>query len=84
MKPIIEIFKQEGYPFFRVLVGGCEIPNLRSFEIRISNEKQKGEHDSPFYRVEQYIPSHLNSFENQIGGDFRDDGEGSPANSGDF
>lgn len=53
---VIEICRRiNEVPEFSVKVNGKEIENMRSFEIRVSNEIRSGVHESPYYNVEQYF-----------------------------
>lgn len=55
-KPIIAIYQGDRPTVFRVLINGKEIPDLRSFEIRIDNSLEKqGICEMPYCKVEQYL-----------------------------
>lgn len=41
---------------YEVSVNGERIDNLRSFEIKVSNEPHEGQQEGPYYRAEQYWP----------------------------
>ena len=42
---------------FRVEINGETINRLRSFEVKVSNERKHGLTEWPFYHVEQYVPA---------------------------
>lgn len=53
-QPVIAIYRnRNGYS---VEVNGKEIERLRSFEIRVSNERKTGLVEADFYHAEQYLP----------------------------
>ena len=54
-KPVVAIYMQEGWPMYRVEIGGKEVESLRSFKIEISNEIDNRDNSAPFYQIEQYL-----------------------------
>lgn len=53
-QPVIEIYKDGER--FTVKVNGKEIERLRSFEVKVSNERKTGIREAAFYQLEQYFP----------------------------
>lgn len=53
-EPVIKIWYKAGRA--KVEVNGERIERLRSFEVKVSNEMKNGEHEFPFYKIEQYLP----------------------------
>ena len=52
--PMIAIYREGAT--FRVEINGKAIDRMRSFEVKVSNERKIGISEAPFYHVEQYLP----------------------------
>lgn len=55
-EPIIAIMAGDSPGTYEVYIRGERIKRLRSFSLRISMEKNPGNHEVPFCSIEQYLP----------------------------